>query len=101
MYVDMPQVQQQILREINSRCLSYQITRNKELHMDGRKTTTYFPLSSYYLYQCVSIVNLISFSPPLSICSICLFAPLGEDQVPSVWSCELSCGTLCMGLSST
>lgn len=34
-------------------------------------------------------------SPFFSNCSICFFAPLGEDQVPSVWSCEPSCGTLC------
>lgn len=77
-------------------------TASEECHMYERKNTYVFSLSSYYLYQCVSIVNLIPLSlPPLSICSICLFAPLGEDQVPSVWPCELSCGTLCMGLPST
>lgn len=44
----------------------------------------------------VSFVSLICLSFPLfSSCSICFFAPLGEDQVPSVWSCEPSCGTLC------
>lgn len=45
----------------------------------------------------LSVVSLIS----LSICSICLFAPLGEDQVPSVWSCEPSCGTPRTWLRST
>lgn len=42
----------------------------------------------------VSSASAEAVSQPFTMSSICLSAPSGEDQVPSVWSCELSCGTV-------
>lgn len=51
MYVDMPQVQQQILREINSRCLSYQIT------VQGTKSFTWMGEKQLRIFPCPLITS--------------------------------------------
>lgn len=68
------------------------------LQVTGRHSNRYFVMSPFY----VTRVLVLSICPPLpfSIHSICLFAPLREDQVPSVWSCEPSCGSLYVELPS-